>query len=121
MNVLVVEGMVTNDFELKEGGNGKKYVNFSVAVVNGFGNAKHTFFIECLAFESMAERIRNAKVKKGSYIKVVGNLDVKDYIRKSDGTQTKIVKMTILDWSFSLSVLGKEEREKVNEALKGTL
>lgn len=110
---VVADGRVIDDFQLKKGGSGIEYVNFSLAVTNGYGKNENTFFLECISYQPIAKRLIEAKVGKGSLIKAVGNLDVRDYIR-IDGSKTKIIKIVLSDWCYSqVGHVKKKEQESL--------
>lgn len=58
-------GRVTADFELQTGAK-TSYARFNLAVNKGFGENEHTVFLQCVLFDKAAERIINAKVKRGN-------------------------------------------------------
>ena len=65
---LITTGRVTADLELKTSQNGKntKYVQFGFAVNKGYGENSHANFYSCVAYGETAQRMIDAKVKKGS-------------------------------------------------------
>lgn len=103
-------GRVTADLELKESAKKVAYLHFDLAVTEGYGEGRHTVFLPCWAFQSVAERMEAAGVKKGSQIMISGSLDVVDFQRK-DGSKGKANKVSIYDWQF-ISSGKKEEKEK---------
>lgn len=85
------------------------YLRFDLAVTKGYGEGKHTVFLPCLAFQSVAQRMESAGVKKGSQIMISGDLDVVDFERR-DGSKGKANKVSVYDWQFVAS--GKKEEKK---------
>lgn len=81
---LITIGRVTADIELREGSKGGTYTKFNLVVPKGFGEKKHTVFLEVTAFHAEAKRLEAAKVKKGSQIQIVGDLDVVEFTRKTN-------------------------------------
>ena len=77
---IITTGRVTADLELKTSQNGRntKFVQFSLAVNKGYGENNRPNYYKCLLFGEEAQRIIDAKVKKGSLIQIVG-----DWIWKS--------------------------------------
>ena len=73
---IITTGRVTADLELKTSQNGKntKYVQFGLAVNKGYGEKEHPNFYNCLLYGEDAQRIIDAKVKKGSLIQIIGGL-----------------------------------------------
>ena len=92
---IITTGRVTADLELKTSQNGKntKYVQFGLAVNKGYGEKEHPNFYNCLLYGEDAQRIIDAKVKKGSLIQIVGDLELVEYNRKDgspDGWQRSL-------------------------------
>ena len=108
---LITIGRVTADFELREGSKGGTYTKFSLAVPKGFGEKKHTVFLDVTAFQAEAKRLEAAKVKKGSQIQIVGDLDVVEFTRK-DTSKGMSLEVRLLDWSY---VSGGKNSEKQAE------
>lgn len=108
---LITIGRVTADFELREGSKGGTYTKFSLAVPKGFGEKKHTVFLDVTAFHAEAKRLEAAKVKKGSQIQIVGDLDVVEFTRK-DKSKGMSLEVRLLDWSY---VSGGKNNEKQAE------
>ena len=111
---IITIGRVTADIELREGSKGGSYAKFNLAVTKGFGDSKHTVFLDVTAFGSEAKRLENGKVKKGSQIKVVGDLDVKEFTRK-DKTKGTALEVRLLDWSYVSSGKNSEKKEDKEE------
>ena len=108
---LITIGRVTTDIELREGSKGGIYTKFSLAVPKGFGEKKHTVFLDVTAFYAEAKRLEAAKVKKGSQIQIVGDLDVVEFTRK-DKSKGMSLEVRLLDWSY---VSGGKNSEKQTE------
>ena len=108
---LITIGRVTADIELRESSKGGTYTKFSLAVPKGFGEKKHTVFLDVTAFQAEAKRLEAAKVKKGSQIQIVGDLDVVEFTRK-DKSKGMSLEVRMLDWSY---VSGGKNNEKQAE------
>lgn len=108
---LITIGRVTADIELREGSKGGTYTKFNLVVPKGFGEKKHTVFLEVTAFHAEAKRLEAAKVKKGSQIQIVGDLDVVEFTRK-DKSKGISLEVRLLDWSY---VSGGKNSEKQTE------
>lgn len=105
-------GRVTADFDLKTSTNGKntKYVQFGFAVNRGYGENEHPNYYTCVLYGAAAQRIVDAKVKKGSSLSIVGNLDLESYTRK-DGSEAFVAKITVLDWCYGHTSKSKENAQ----------
>ena len=95
-------GRVTADLELKTSQNGKntKYIQFNLAVNKGYGENNHADFYSCVLYGEAAQRIMDAKVKKGSMIQIVGDLDLVEYTKR-DGTTGWTAKITLYNWNYA--------------------
>ncbi len=91
-------GRVTADLETQEGKRGP-YIHFDLAVDKGFGERKHTVFLDCWAFGLMAKKLGNAQVKKACSLWISGDADLTDFTRK-DGSRDHSLKVTVSDWGF---------------------
>ena len=98
---IIAIGRATADLEMKNSQNGKntKYVQFGLAVNIGYGEEQHPNFYNCVAFGALAQRMIDAKVKKGSLIQVTADQEIVDFTRK-DGTPGTMPKLTLLDWDY---------------------
>ena len=85
---IITTGRVTADLELKTSQNGKntKYVQFGLAVNKGYGEKEHPNFYNCLLYGEDAQRIIDAKVKKGSLIQIIGDQELVEYNRPKEET-----------------------------------
>ena len=94
-------GRVTADLTLQTSQNGKNtpYVQFSLAVNKGYGDKEHTNFYQCILYGDAAQRIVNAKVKKGSLIYLTGDLDLVEFTKR-DGTPGFSARVSVYDWSY---------------------
>ena len=93
-------GGVTADIELKESAKGSPYLSFDLAVTKGYGENKHTVYLQVWAFGEMAERIVAAKVRKGSQLFISGDLDVVTF-QRNDGSKGMANKVYLQDWEFT--------------------
>ena len=99
---VITTGRVTANLELKTSQNGKntKYVQFGLAVNKGYGENEHVNFYNCVLYGEAAQRIVNAKVGKGSLIRVTADQELVEYTTK-DGKPAWMAKLTLLDWSYA--------------------
>ena len=115
MTTINAIGRITKDFELKQSEkSGCVYVNFSLAVNDGFGETQKTMFFECAAFGADAERLIKAKAKKGSLIQVTGKFGVSDYVSEKTGASGYNLKLTVLAWSYIPGSNGKKDANGEN-------
>ena len=114
---IITTGRVTADLELKTSQNGKntKYVQFGLAVNKGYGEKEHPNFYSCLLYGEDAQRIIDAKVKKGSLIQIIGDQELVEYSRK-DGSPGWMAKVTLLSWNYAPTNRPKEETTNTSEA-----
>ena len=107
---IITTGRVTADLELKTSQNGKNtpFVQFGLAVNKGFGEKSHPNFYQCVLYGEDAIRMGKAKVKKGSLIQVIGDLDLAEFTRR-DGSPGWAARVTILSWSYAPTNRPKEE------------
>lgn len=94
MNKAIFIGNVGKDPEVKDAG-GKRVAKFSVAVSDGFGDKKKTYWLNVIAWQKLAEVVEKY-LKKGSKVLVEGRITTRDYEGK---TYTDIVaeKLEFLD------------------------
>ncbi len=77
-------GKITKDLEIKVTQKGTKFINFSVANDEGFGDNKRTDFIPCTAFNKTAETIAKF-FKKGDSIIISGKWQNSPYKQNEKG------------------------------------
>ncbi|MCL2873854.1 MAG: single-stranded DNA-binding protein [Defluviitaleaceae bacterium] len=93
-------GRITKDLELKKGKeSGCVYVNFSLAVNEVISGKQKVTYYECTAFGTEAERLVNAKAKKGSVIQVTGKLGTSEFTR-DNGQLGYSLKINVHAWSY---------------------
>lgn len=99
---VITTGRVTQDLELKTSQNGKntKYVQFGFAVNKGYGENSHPNFYSCVVYNESAQRMIDAKVKKGSLIRIIADQEIVEYQKRTGGTGI-MVKLTLLDWNYA--------------------
>ena len=101
MNSVNLIGRIVKDLELKMASNGKKYVNFSLAINE---NKHQVDFVNCVAFEKQAENAA-MYLKKGSQVGVVGKISTNKYY---DSSGKAVVSTTVI--ANVISYLGKVEK-----------
>ena len=98
MLTITATGRVTADLELQQSQKGNNYLRFNLAVNKGFGESAATVYLQCWLFGEQADRMVRAKVKKGSYLEIVGDLDLSKY--KRDDKETVTLKVSIYSWAY---------------------
>lgn len=73
MNKVILIGRVTKEIDLKKTQTGKSVIRFTLAVDKGYGEKKKTNFIDCQAWEGVADTIYKY-VQKGDMLSVSGEL-----------------------------------------------
>ena len=102
MNIIVLQGRLTRDCELKYTPSGTAVATASIAVDRKFSKEKEADFINLVAWgktgEFMAER-----VAKGNRISVTGRLQIRSYDAK-DGSKRTVAEVVVdqvypIDWA----------------------
>ena len=78
MNVIFLAGKVGTDAELKTLPSGKPVLNWKMVVDVGWGEKKHSLWIECAMFGQRAEKLA-PHITKGKPMSVYGTFDVRAY------------------------------------------
>lgn len=85
LNQIVMVGRLVKDVELKEGENGSKFANLSLAIPRSFKNAEgeyDTDFVNCTAFDNIATNTAEY-CRKGDIVGVKGRIQSR-IIEKED-------------------------------------
>lgn len=93
LNNVVLSGRLTKDVELKQSQSGKYYVQFTLAVDKLVGKEKQADFINCVAWEKLAE-VLSQYTHKGSKVNVMGRLSTRNY-KNSDGLTIYVTEVVI--------------------------
>ncbi len=94
MNKVILLGNLVEDPEVKSYKD-NSFTVFCVAVQDGYGDKKKTYFFDCVASGKTGENIAKW-FEKGKPILVEGKL----YTRKNDETGYKEIKISIYSFSF---------------------
>lgn len=89
INSVNLTGRTTADIEVKVSQNGTHHCSFSLAVENGFGDKKQTYFLPITAFGKTADNIAQF-VKKGSKLGITGTLTSSSYTDSQGAKRSKI-------------------------------
>lgn len=104
MNKIIITGRITQDIEIKVGGSGIEYTNFSVAVDRGRkdkdGN-KQTDFFNCTTFGKSAAFLKQY-FRKGDGVTIEGRMESDKYTDK-DGKNRVTWGITVEQIEFPLS------------------
>lgn len=90
-NNVYLTGRLTKEIELKRTKNDLATTNFSIAVEDGYGDNKKTYFINCVAWRHSAEFL-NQYAMKGDLIGVSGRLTTRNY-EKDNGEKVYITEV----------------------------
>lgn len=82
MKNITIAGGLTKDAELRSTGNGDKVAGFSVAVSEGFGDAKRTLYFDCSIWGKRAETLA-PMLTKGGKVCVSGELSTREHAGKT--------------------------------------
>lgn len=107
MNKIVIVGRITKDLELRSTGEGKHFVQFSIAVNEGTGDTQRTYFFDVNAWEHNADFITKY-FDKGRKILIEGSLKTSTY--EKDGEKKTRTYILVQHCEFCDSK--KEEGEK---------
>jgi single-strand DNA-binding protein len=89
LNKVIIIGRLTKDVELKYTQSGKAVAQFSIAVDDGYGDNKRTYYPNIVVWGKSAETCSNC-IAKGSKVAVCGKLTTRSY----DGKDGKKVYVT---------------------------
>lgn len=82
MNVIFLAGKVGTDAELRNLPSGKSVLNWKLVIDVGWGERKHSLWIECALFGTRAEKLA-PHITKGKPISVYGTFDVRAFNTKN--------------------------------------
>ena len=130
MNLVVLNGRLTRDPELKFGQSGKAYSRFSIAVDRPFQsssdkNSQTADFINCVAFGKTAEFI-GEYFRKGRKILLNGKLQMSQYESEGKKVTTYVVVVDSVEFGESkassgttdTSSYGHSENKSVNNMVE---
>ena len=84
LNNVVVSGRLLRDPELKTGASGTAYLKTGIAVDDGWGDKRKTYFMDIAAFGKLAERV-HPDLSKGVPVVVRGRLTIEQWEAKDGG------------------------------------
>ena len=107
LNVVVLNGRLTSDPELKYTPSNVAVTNFTLAVDRAFsGKEKVTDFINIVAWRSTAEFV-SRYFQKGQLVAVQGSLQVREYTDK-DGNRRRVYEVLAEHVHFAEAKRGKD-------------
>ncbi len=109
INIVILEGRLVKDIEVRYTSNEVAVGNFTIAVNRKFKNANgeyDTDFIDCIMFKEQAENVQK-HVHKGDLISVQGRLQKRSYEDK-EGAKKYITEVVVERVSF-LALKNQEE------------
>lgn len=89
MNKVLLIGRMTKDAELRMTQSGKNVTTFGIAVDDGFGENKQTYFFNVTVWGKSAEAVANY-THKGSKVAVSGKLTSRSYEDRNGNKRTAI-------------------------------
>jgi len=109
-NKVILIGRLTRDPELKNvGEKGTQIANFCLAVDRKFSKANEVDFINCIAFNKLAE-ISGKFLKRGKLTLIEGSLRVDSYISQNDERKTSF-KVNV----DAIQILEKKETSQTSD------
>lgn len=90
LNMCVLVGRLLRDPELKYGASGKAYLKTGVAIDDGFGERKKTYFLDIAYFGDPAEKI-HPELSKGAPVLIEGRLTIDEWKDEHGGKRTRPV------------------------------
>lgn len=114
-------GFVTKEPVLRTGKDtGNKYLRLNLAVDKGFGDNKKSVFYQATFYGAEAERLVKAKVKKGSFIVLDGDIEEVLLFQKEDSEEMlSMIKVRPYSWRFVPIPSRKGEGTAAPEASDG--
>ena len=98
MNKWIGCGRITKDIEIRYTQSGKAVAGFSLAINEGYGEKKRTEYVDCVAWEKLAENLAQYQ-SKGSLVLVMGRLQKRSYDAQ-DGSKRYVTEVVAQDIEF---------------------
>lgn len=91
MNLFLASGNLTRDPELRYTNSGKPVVSFAIAINEGSGEKRTTEFVECQAWDKVAETVAEY-CRKGRKVLITGTYTTDEWIdKKTNQKRTKVI------------------------------
>ena len=91
-------GRITKDVEIRYTQSGKAVAGFSLAINEGYGEKKRTEYVDCVAWEKLAENLAQYQ-GKGSLVLVTGRLQKRSY-EAQDQSKRYVTEIVAQDIEF---------------------
>lgn len=91
MNKVILSGNLGNDPDARYSPAGKAVTTFDIAVSDGYGEHKKTYWFRVVAWEKLAETCAN-NLKKGRKVLIDGKLTNRQY-ETNDGQKKKVTEI----------------------------
>lgn len=111
MNLVVFQGRLTKDPDLKFTSKGTAVTNFTLAVDKGYGDNKKTAFLPCIVWGKAGEYVANY-AHKGSNVLFKGSVETRSYDAK-DGTKRYVTEF-VADMFEGIKILDTKEPVPAN-------
>lgn len=98
MNSITITGTLGRDSELKSLPSGTQVLEFSVAVNDGFGDKKKTYWWKCKLFGDRAAKLEQYFLK-GTRLLIQGSPELREY-EKKDGSKGMSAEIFVRDFDF---------------------
>lgn len=90
MNLVIASGNLTRDPEVRYTNSGKTVVSFSIAVNEGSGERRTTEYLDCQAWDKLAETI-GEYCRQGRKVLVTGQYSTDEWVDKTTKQKRKKV------------------------------
>ena len=108
ISFVTISGNLTRDLEERQSSKGTKVITFDIANNRGPKDQQKTSYYKCVYFGDESERMVKAKVKKGSSIIVIGEIEMETY-EKTDGTKGISPKIIVKSWQYVPTRIKKDD------------
>lgn len=114
MNVVLISGRITRDFEPQQGRNsGKSFCCFSIATNSSYGEKTSTEYTDLTAFGKLAEDCAR-NLRKGDLVFVEGEKQTRVY-EKQDGSKGKQVNVIVRGIYCQIDLLNPQNSQQAPE------
>lgn len=101
MAQIQVIGWITNDLEVKHSESGTPYLRFGLAERIGYGNQMRMQYYQVWAWKETAEALIRSGLKKGSLVRLSGQLLLEEYVRQDGITKDKRLRISLSSGGFT--------------------